>query len=293
VTAVRLPAPAGVRGKIRSEATQLRASLPWRRIAALVAAVLLVLVAYEQLVTTVMYRQRQQHLVSDFTDRRPAITTGDAVAVLQIPSIELDLMVAEGTNREVLRGGPGRVATTPAPGEPGNAVIVGKSSRFGAPFADITKLVAGDTIAVQTRGAGTVQYVVERVAPVAADGGLPLSSQPLRQLTLVTSEGSRLSDRRIAVVATLDVGDGAAPPAADAPVVTGGEAGFIDSHGPSARELGELLVWAASLVAIAFIYRGMRARLTMLSSLVAFAPLVLGAMLKLALASDAIFPLTR
>lgn len=293
MTAVGLSTPVGVRAKLRGEATQLRVSLPWRRIAAMLAAVVLVLVAYEQLVTTVMFRQRQQHLVSDFGDRRPSITTGDAVAVLQIPSIELDVMVAEGTTREVLRGGPGRVATSPAPGEPGNAVIVGKSSRFGAPFAEITKLAPGDTIAVQTRGAGTVQYVVERVGEVAADGGLPVSSQPLRQLTLVTSEGSRLSDRRVAVVATLDVGEGASPPAADAPLVTGGDAGFVDSYGPSARELVELLVWATSLVAIVVVYRGMRSRLTMVATLAAFTPLVLGAMLKLALASDAVFPLTR
>lgn len=292
MTAVGMPARVGWRDKVRGEASQLRSSLPWRRIVAGVALVVAVLFTYEQLVTTVMYRQRQQHLVSDFADRRPAITTGDAVAVLQIPSIGLDVMVAEGTSREVLRGGPGRVATSPAPGEPGNAVILGRASRFGAPFAEIGKIAPGDPIAVQTRGAGTVQYIVERVAEVAPDGGLPVSSQPLRQLTLVTSTGSRLSDRRMAVIATLDVGESTPPPALDQAVATGGEAGFIDSYGPSARELAELLVWLAALIAIVAIYRRMRS-MSITAVLVAFVPLALGALLKLALASDALLPLTR
>jgi sortase (surface protein transpeptidase) len=70
-----------------------------------------------------------------------------------------DVVVAQGTSSADLLNGPGHLADTPLPGQKGDAVIMGKSTTAGAPFAHISQLAKGDVIDIVT-GEGTFKYVV-------------------------------------------------------------------------------------------------------------------------------------
>ena len=73
---------------------------------------------------------------------------GDALARIEIPSIEVDKVVVRGVAVADLRKGPGHYSQTSLPGNPGNASIAGHRTTYGAPFNRIDELVPGDEITV-------------------------------------------------------------------------------------------------------------------------------------------------
>jgi sortase A len=75
---------------------------------------------------------------------------GEAFAQIRIASIDLDVTVVEGVRRRDLKKGPGHLTGTPLPGQPGNAVVSGHRTTYGAPFGDVDDLVPGDRIEVET-----------------------------------------------------------------------------------------------------------------------------------------------
>lgn len=144
-----------------------------------------------------------------------AIAPGSPVALLNSPRAGLrNVVVVEGTTSGDLLEGPGHLRDSPLPGQPGESILMGKSTTAGAPFGGITRLRKGDVITVRT-GQGRFRFVVEgqRVA------GDPLPQIPSSGslLTLVTSAGSgwlgRLAPSRLVYVdARLQGKDVAAPP---------------------------------------------------------------------------------
>ena len=76
-------------------------------------------------------------------------------AQIRIPAIDLDVTMVEGVRRRDLKKGPGHLTGSPLPGQPGNAVISGHRTTYGAPFGDIGELAAGDRIEVETASACT------------------------------------------------------------------------------------------------------------------------------------------
>ncbi|MGH1493284.1 MAG: class E sortase [Acidimicrobiales bacterium] len=85
---------------------------------------------------------------------------GQPIGRIEIPVIDLDKTIVEGTSREELRSGPGHYGFTPLPGQPGNVAIAGHRTTHGAPFFDIDLLQPGDEINVETVD-GTFTYLVE------------------------------------------------------------------------------------------------------------------------------------
>jgi len=79
-----------------------------------------------------------------------APSIGSAVGILEIGAIGMRQVVVEGTAASNTMVGPGHVPGTAAPGQPGNAVIVGRTSMYGGPFGDLSKMVVGDQIVVST-----------------------------------------------------------------------------------------------------------------------------------------------
>jgi sortase A len=75
---------------------------------------------------------------------------GEAFAQIRIASIDLDVTVVEGVRRRDLKKGPGHLTGTPLPGQPGNAVVSGHRTTYGAPFGDVGDLAPGDLIEVET-----------------------------------------------------------------------------------------------------------------------------------------------
>jgi sortase A len=71
---------------------------------------------------------------------------GDAIARLEIPRLDLEVVVVNGTDAEELRMGPGRHVETAMPGEGELVYIAGHRTTYGAPFSRIDKLARGDEI---------------------------------------------------------------------------------------------------------------------------------------------------
>ncbi len=110
---------------------------------------------------------------------------GSAVAVLQIPRIRLQQAVVEGAGSAQTQSGPGHVAGTAGLGQPGNSVLVGRASAFGAPFAELSKLRVGDPLIVTTpqgKSVYTITKVGEQKVSVAT-----YDSTETDQLTLLSS----------------------------------------------------------------------------------------------------------
>jgi sortase A len=72
--------------------------------------------------------------------------SGDAIARLEIPRLDLEVVVVNGTDAEELRKGPGRHVETAMPGEGELVYIAGHRTTYGAPFSRIDKLARGDEI---------------------------------------------------------------------------------------------------------------------------------------------------
>ena len=94
------------------------------------------------------------------------IRDGDSLTRIQIPDIEVDVVVVEGTSASALRAGAGHYPSTPLPCETGNVAIAGHRTTYGRPFHDLDLLDPGDEIRLQIP-IGECTY---RVVDVDADG---------------------------------------------------------------------------------------------------------------------------
>ncbi len=90
-----------------------------------------------------------------------APTEGSPVGVIQIPKIQLDKVIVQGTGTSDLQQGPGHFPGTPLPGERGNVAIAGHRTTYGAPFFNLNELAPGDSIIITTVQ-GTFTYDVFR-----------------------------------------------------------------------------------------------------------------------------------
>ncbi len=118
----------------------------------------------------------------------PVVPVGDPVALLTIPSIGLEQVVVEGTASGDLLAGPGHRRDTVLPGQAGTSVVYGRAATYGAPFADLTDLHAGDEIEV-VGAQGSTTYTVLGVRRAGDPLPQPVAEGAGR-LTLVTAEGS-------------------------------------------------------------------------------------------------------
>ena len=166
------------------------------------AGLLLVFLAFEGPVGRVWYETRQRQLASDLAKPHPKIERGDAIGVLQIPRLGVNLVVAEGDDPQQLRGGPGHRRGSAMPGTKGNAVVVGHRSAWGGPFAEVDRLKKGDLVAVSI---GTqpepVVYTVTGVERVSGNDTRPFAKSTDFRLTLISGDGGRLSADRVVVTA--------------------------------------------------------------------------------------------
>ena len=137
---------------------------------------------------------------------RVAKVPGRAVAILQIPRIDLDVVVVEGTDTEALKKGPGHYLQTAYPWEDhGRVGIAGHRTTYGAPFWSLDRLRPGDPIVLQT-AYGTFRYVVTRTAITAPSGILPSGLLVLEQterptLVLTTCNPRFSASQRLVVFA--------------------------------------------------------------------------------------------
>ena len=154
----------------------------WPSLLIVLGVLLLVYVAAQY---TEMYAE-QRRLVHEW-ERQTILARHNPAAVttltrLSIPSIKLDAVMVEGTNRRALLLGPGHLKETPQPGEPGNSIVTGHRDTF---FRHIFELNRGDDILVQRNGK-EYHYEVTGKKIVKPDDVSVLKPTQSSQLTLIT-----------------------------------------------------------------------------------------------------------
>lgn len=127
---------------------------------------------------------------------------GNAIGRITIPAAGVDWAFVEGVDRASLRSGAGHMPGTALPGQPGNAVISGHRTTYGAPFFHLDRLVAGDLITVES-GSGIHTYQVVEVVAVAPTDTWVTGQWDGAWLTLTTCNPVFSSRERLVVVSRL------------------------------------------------------------------------------------------
>lgn len=132
----------------------------------------------------------------------PTPEDGVAFGRMTIPAIDVDDVLFEGVDRATLKKGPGHMPWTPLPGQPGNAVVSGHRTTYGAPFLDLDQLGAGDEILVET-ALGLHTYVVRESLIVAPTDVWVTDPKRGAWLTLTTCNPKFSARERLIISAEL------------------------------------------------------------------------------------------
>lgn len=130
---------------------------------------------------------------------------GIPIAEFRIQKIGLDAVLFEGVTPPTLKNGPGHMPWTPLPGQPGNAVISGHRTTYGAPFYDLDLLEPGDEIEIDT-AIGTHVYTVRETVIVLPTDVWVTDPRPGAWLTLTTCHPKLSARERLIVFAELTEG---------------------------------------------------------------------------------------
>ena len=77
------------------------------------------------------------------------LVTGKPIGRIQIPSIDIDFAVIQGTDTASLQKGPGHYPKTALPGQGRTIGIAGHRTTYLAPFRDIDQIEKGDEIVLE------------------------------------------------------------------------------------------------------------------------------------------------
>ncbi len=94
-------------------------------------------------------------------EARSSAAEGEPIGRIDIPRIDADFVVVQGTDPASLRKGPGHYPDTTFPGLPGTVAIAGHRTTYGAPFRQVDELRPGDRV-VLTMPYGRFTYDVQR-----------------------------------------------------------------------------------------------------------------------------------
>ncbi len=244
-----------------------------------VGAVVLLFVAFQLWGTSVQERRYQLTLKRQFealvhkpTTPSGPVREGTVVAQLQIPRINLDQYVVEGTDRRRLEEGPGHYIGSPLPGQHGNVDISGHRTSYGAPFSHLDQLRVGDAILVTTPS-GSFRYVVTAKPTVVrpSDQGV-LNDQGDDRLTLTTCTPRYSATNRLIVTAGLV---GPASTSGLKPAAGGSAAGTVqnDDDGWQWGQAPLAVVIVALLVGLGLAFRRIRSALGGLASWLVLTPI--------------------
>jgi sortase A len=126
---------------------------------------------------------------------------GDAIGILIIPRIDLDMVVVEGTDTGSLKKGPGHYTGTAYPWDAhGTVAIAGHRTTYLHPFYHLDALRKGDPITIETEF-GTFRYTVTRTEITSPDDGSVLDQTALPSLVLTTCNPRYSAAQRLIVFA--------------------------------------------------------------------------------------------
>jgi sortase A len=127
----------------------------------------------------VVQRQRQRAA----TRFRKVAETGGPIGRIKVGKLGLNMVFLNGTDEGTLKKGPGRDPRTYMPGQGELVYIAGHRTTYGAPFAHIDRLRAGDPVVLEMPY-GRFEYRVTRWVIVPADDLARLRSRGREQLAL-------------------------------------------------------------------------------------------------------------
>ena len=130
---------------------------------------------------------------------------GDAFAIIRVPSLERlteGWAIVEGVSRSNLKNGVGHMPSTPLPGQPGNSVLSGHRTTYGAPFYEFDELVEGDIVEVET-GIGVHIYEIRKIIIVRPTEIWVTQPRDGAWLTLTTCNPRFSARERLVVFAEL------------------------------------------------------------------------------------------
>jgi sortase A len=218
------------------------------RVLITVGVLILLFVAYQLWGTGISEARDQHRLKNEFKTLQqapppatpgialPPTPEGDALAIIEIPKINVSKAVVQGVGVEDLKKGPGHYPQTPMPGQKGNAAIAGHRTTYGHPFYDVDALKPGDDIFISTRE-GKFQYKVDHSMNVDPHDVAVLDATPDNLLTLTTCTPRFSAAQRLIVVSRLiGTAKEAPPPPPAAPIVRkAGLSGNQVAKGPAVQ----------------------------------------------------------
>lgn len=129
------------------------------------------------------------------------IKQGTSIALLEMKDINVRRVVVEGTYAEDLAKGPGHLAGSALPGQPGTSAILGRSSRYGSAFARLDELKPGQEVTVTTAQGEHTYKVIDSTVRSANDSAAFTGERNM--LLLITGVGGPSPDQRLVVRALL------------------------------------------------------------------------------------------
>lgn len=211
---------------------------------------------------TLLYTQLREDLAAATVPFEGPIDPGTPVALMEIPALDLEQVVTEGTASGDLLSGPGHLRGSVLPGQEGSSVVYGRAATYGGPFGHLDDLVPGDPITV-TMAQGEKTFTVLGVRHTGDPLPQPRPAGTAR-LTLVSAEGEgSLAGLRPGEVVYVDAEAPEAFPAPAAQPVT-----VPDSERPMADDtttaLPLLVLWLALLLGLTLAVVAARQRWTAL-----------------------------
>ena len=151
----------------------------------------------------------QRSLSGDFASaqdyRTGNVKHGDPLTRLQIPRLDINVIVVEGTSLAALHAGAGHYPNTALPGEPGNVAIAGHRTTYGKPFNRMDELKPGDRVILTTPLGRHVYEIETRARVIEPDDWSVIRDYPKRGsfLTLTSCHPEGSADYRIVARARL------------------------------------------------------------------------------------------
>jgi sortase A len=129
---------------------------------------------------------------------------GQSLTRIQIPAINVNVVVVQGTSDSALQAGAGHYPSTPLPCTVGNVAIAGHRTTYGKPFAYLNRLVPGDKITLDTPiGSCTYSVSGPPITVLPSDTAVVANTPGQYTLTLTTCTPRYFATHRLVVHATM------------------------------------------------------------------------------------------
>lgn len=128
---------------------------------------------------------------------------GEAFGTIEIPAIDLKGIIYEGTEKPILKNGPGHIVGTAIPGRVGTCAISGHRTTYGAPFNKLDELFPGDKITIETNH-GEFTYILSELKIVEPTDVYILESTLYPSLILTSCHPKYSAAQRLIAFAYLE-----------------------------------------------------------------------------------------